>query len=397
MISLHSDYKYPCPYDSCEREFGDPSTRKKHISVDHEHLHECDICEKSFPTENMKMRHVCRSSGKKSLPKNDKNTPKIDQETATNSTQNVSQPEKNKRRLVINITQNDQEMAINSTSSSETINITNRDNNKKVTTKSTSKGGAKKFPCGSCNEVFESWYYLEKHTFSVHENTNEAENQGGHNLDFNSLDDDSDKISNNPIKRRKTRKDVDVNEIREQIRNEDVLDFFQNDSKNGKKLLKFLKGISSEKQFYQRHFLLMKKGVTDFGVANSEIMKLQNITFLKDDGIIDDQLNECAMKIFDQLSSRFDFDTTERNFKSNYSKYVIIPEGIIYFLMDKFKLIYKHAEQIYVTTTAVLDEAPKAPVQTSHNQKNTYAQPKFRDQHENEYSDDSYDEIPDLD
>ena len=397
MISLHSDYKYPCPYDSCEREFGDPSTRKKHISVDHEHLHECDICEKSFPTENMKMRHVCRSSGKKSLPKNDKNTPKIDQETATNSTQNVSQPEKNKRRLVINITQNDQEMAINSTSSSETINITNRDNNKKVTTKSTSKGGPKKFPCGSCNEVFESWYYLEKHTFSVHENTNEAENQGGHNLDFNSLDDDSDKISNNPIKRRKTRKDVDVNNIREQIQNEDVLDFFQNDSKSGKKLLKCLKRISSENQFSQRHFLLMKKGVTDFGVANSEIMKLQNITFLKDDGVIDDQLNECAMKIFDQMSSRFDFDTTERNFKSNYSKYVIIPEGIIYFLMDKFKLIYKHAEQIYVTTTAALDEAPKAPVQTSHNQKNTYAQPKFRDQHENEYSDDSYDEIPDLD
>ena len=280
------------------------------------------------------------------------------------------------------------------------------DNNKKVTTKSTSKGGTKEFPCDSCDAVFESWYYLEKHTFSVHENnTNEAENQGsGHNLDFNSLDDDSDKISNNPIKRRKTRKDVDVNQIREEIRNEDVLDFFQNDDSKSKKLLKFLKGISSEKQFYQRHFLLMKKGITDFGVANSEIMKLQNITFLKDDGVIDDQLNECAMKIFDQIqinSSKFDFDTTERNFKSNYSKYVIIPEGIIYFLMDKFKLNYKIAEQIYVTTTAALDEViPKAPEKSSNNTpKITYAyipQPELRDQRENE-SDDSYDEIPDFD
>ena len=101
------------------------------------------------------------------------------------------------------------------------------------------------------------------------------------------------------------------------------------------------------------------------------------------------------MKIFDQMSSRFDFDTTERNFKSNYSKYVIIPEGIIYFLMDKFKLIYKHAEQIYVTTMAALDEAPKAPVETSHTPKITYTQPVFCDQREND--DDSYDEIPDFD
>ena len=155
----------------------------------------------------------------------------------------------------------------------------------------------------------------------------------------------------------------------------------------------------------QRHDLLLKEEVTNFG-TNSEIMKTQNITFLKDDGVIDDQLNECAMKIFDQIqinSSKFDFDTTERNFKSNYSKYVIIPEGIIYFLMDKFKLNYKIAEQIYVTTTAALDEViPKAPEKSSNNTpKITYAyipqpEPEIRDQRENE-SDDSYDEIPDFD
>ena len=145
----------------------------------------------------------------------------------------------------------------------------------------------------------------------------------------------------------------------------------------------------------------MDKEVTDFG-TNSEIMKTQNITFLKDDGVIDDQLNEIGMKIFDEISSRFDFDTSESNFKSNYSKYVIIPEGIIYFLMDKFTLNYKIAEEIYVTTTAALEERPKAPVNSTDTPKITYSTddtPKITYKfipHEIN-SEDSFDEIPDFD
>ena len=129
-----------------------------------------------------------------------------------------------------------------------------------------------------------------------------------------------------------------------QIQNEDILNFFQKNSQS-KKLLKFFKMIISGQIFSQRHFCFE---------TNSEIMKSQNITFLKDDGVIDDLLHEIGMKVFDEISFKFDFDTSESNFKSNYTEYVIIPEGIIYYLMDTFTLNYKIAEEVYVTTTAAL-------------------------------------------
>ena len=143
----------------------------------------------------------------------------------------------------------------------------------------------------------------------------------------------------------------------------------------------------------QRHDLLLKEEVTNFG-TNSEIMKTQNITFLKDDGVIDDQLNEIGMKIFDEISSKFDFDTSESNFKSNYSKYVIIPEGIIYFLMDKFTLNYKIAEEIYVKTTAAFEEEqPKAPVNSTDDTPKII----YESIPDEINSEDSFDEIPDFD
>ena len=81
------------------------------------------------------------------------------------------------------------------------------------------------------------------------------------------------------------------------------------------------------------------------------------------------------------------------NFKSNYSKYVIIPEGIIYFLMNKFSLNYKIAEQIYVTTTAALEEGPKTPEILNSSNDITKITYEFIP---SEF-DDSFDEIPDFD
>ena len=138
----------------------------------------------------------------------------------------------------------------------------------------------------------------------------------------------------------------------------------------------------------------MKEEVTDFG-TNSEIMKTQNITFLKDDGVIDDQLNEIGMKIFDEISYKFDFDTSENNFKSNYSKYVIIPEGIIYFLMKNFNLNYKIAEQIYVTTTAIFEEGLVNSTKT-HSSDDT-SKIMYKSVPDEINSEDSFDEIPDFD
>ena len=37
----HTNHRYPCPYNSCAREFGDTGNLKNHISVDHEqHMNE---------------------------------------------------------------------------------------------------------------------------------------------------------------------------------------------------------------------------------------------------------------------------------------------------------------------------------------------------------------------
>ena len=252
------------------------------------------------------------------------------------------------------------------------------------------KSHFKTFHCNSCDQIFESWYYCEKHIFDVHEKSNKVQNPE-YNLDFNSLDDDSEEITYKPIKTRKTFTDVD--EIRKQIENQDILDFFQNKSQS-KKLLKFFKRIISGQMSSQRHDLLLKEEVTNFG-TNSEIMKTQNITFLKDDGVIDDQLNEIGMKIFDEISYKFDFDTSENNFKSNYSKYVIIPEGIIYFLMKNFNLNYKIAEQIYVTTTAIFEEGLVNSTKT-HSSDDT-SKIMYKSVPDEINSEDSFDEIPDFD
>ena len=58
--------------------------------------------------------------------------------------------------------------------------------------------------------------------------------------------------------------------------------------------------------------------------------------------------------MYDSITNKSKFkNKEENNFKSNYAKYVLVPEGLIYFLMDKFKMIYKVADEIFVTTVSL--------------------------------------------
>ena len=133
-----------------------------------------------------------------------------------------------------------------------------------------------------------------------------------------------------------------VDELHKKVTNEDVEAFFQD-----QKLKSYLKQLASGKRHSQRHNL-MKRGVKNFSIT-SEILTLGNITFLKDDGKIDNTLIKICKNIYDDIvREQLDDDS---DYKSNYIKYVLIPEGIIYFLMDKFGIPYKVAEAIFVNTT----------------------------------------------
>ena len=229
---------------------------------------------------------------------------------------------------------------------------------------------------------------MQKHIFKNHEI--QIEEKSGHDLDFPSIEEvnlDEDKCSEPPIKRRKARKDGDINIIdtMNKITNEDILDFFTNDQKG---FLNFLKGIFNEKPFDRRHYLLVNKGITDFG-ANSEIRKLQNITFLKDNGNIDTQLNDITLEIFDKIKEKFKFNTQENNFRSNYAKYAILPIGIIYFLATKFRMKFNQAEHIYITYSAPIQNMPQAQVIQGSS---VAKMQKFTE----EIQEEQFDEIPDF-
>ena len=89
--------------------------------------------------------------------------------------------------------------------------------------------------------------------------------------------------------------------------------------------------------------------------AQNTVQTLGNITFLKDDGKIDNTLIKICKEIYDDIVKKQSDD--DPDYKSNYIKYVLIPEGIIYFLMEKFGINYKVAETIFINTANNDDSA----------------------------------------
>ena len=132
-----------------------------------------------------------------------------------------------------------------------------------------------------------------------------------------------------------------VEEIHKNVKNEDIEEFFQ-----GNKLKHYLRRIICGKIPSQRHDLL-KRGVKNFAVT-STIVQLSNITFLKE-GDTDNKLIKICKGIYHNIVEENPEDGFD--FTSNYVKYVLIPEGTIYFLMDKFGMNHKVAEEIYLNET----------------------------------------------
>ena len=61
--------------------------------------------------------------------------------------------------------------------------------------------------------------------------------------------------------------------------------------------------------------------------------------------------NDAIFKFFDKLEITGS-PQDDRFFKNSYTNHVLIPEGIIYFIMEKFDLSYQIANEIFLGTTS---------------------------------------------
>ena len=99
-----------------------------------------------------------------------------------------------------------------------------------------------------------------------------------------------------------------------------------------------------------------------FGV-NSDLENMANFAFLENDEDLDHELYVEAEKILQENNECFrDSDGT---FKEKYCKFVLIPEGIIFYLIRAQKMNSENAQKYYLefknTETVVKDEEPEQP------------------------------------
>ena len=146
-----------------------------------------------------------------------------------------------------------------------------------------------------------------------------------------------------PIRTR--RGEINVTNLLSQVRNEDVIDFFTT-----AKFLDRCRQIAKGNCYKIRHDLVVSGA---FDKRFNGYMHLTNVCFLDDTGVnsnIDQQLKDEVYKIFHllEISGVSQIDSW---FKHMYTNHVLIPEGILYFLMEKFDLNYEVATKIFLNTT----------------------------------------------
>ena len=140
------------------------------------------------------------------------------------------------------------------------------------------------------------------------------------------------------------RREIDVVNLLSQVKNEEVIDFFRTT-----RFFKLCKRIANGKYHKMRHDLVVS-GTFDQRFAN--YMHLSNVCFLDDTeeySDIDQQLKEVVYNFFHHLTIR-GVSHIDSWFRFMYTNHVLIPEGIICFLMQKFHLNYKIANEIFVKT-----------------------------------------------
>ena len=139
---------------------------------------------------------------------------------------------------------------------------------------------------------------------------------------------------------------IDVIDLYSQINNEDVLQFFTTE-----KFIQHCQLISNAKFYSKRHDLVMSGA---FDKNFKFYIQYTNVCFLDDTEAhcnIDKDLKDAIFKFFDKLEITGS-PQDDRFFKNSYTNHVLIPEGIIYFIMEKFDLSYQIANEIFLGTTS---------------------------------------------
>ena len=180
------------------------------------------------------------------------------------------------------------------------------------------------------------------------------------------------------------------------IVNEEVVKYFETNKRLKKYLLDILKGKHPD---LERHRLSMDVNAR-FG-GHSEIQHLSNVLFLQEeeDGATDRALFRITHNlVLDAKEDVARHDSYQydwhKYFKENYAKYVLIPQGIIYYLKNKLKM-NDEAEEYFMQHKAPKlkssdpddDEPVLPPVQESR-------RPAYQDLYQNNPYD-NVDHIPD--
>ena len=181
------------------------------------------------------------------------------------------------------------------------------------------------------------------------------------------------------------------------IVNEEVVKYFETNKRLKKYLLDILKGKHPD---LERHRLSMDVNAR-FG-GHSEIQHLSNVLFLQEeeDGATDRALFRITHNlVLDAKEDVARHDSYQydwhKYFKENYAKYVLIPQGIIYYLKNKLKM-NDEAEEYFMQHKAPKlkssdpddDEPVLPPVQESRR--------RYQDLYQNNPYD-NVDHIPDID
>ena len=131
----------------------------------------------------------------------------------------------------------------------------------------------------------------------------------------------------------------DLTRLYKEVSNKEVIQFFRKKRKIRRRIRKIFMG----KVPSSRYDLLFTKKTKDFG-AYAPIVQLGNITFLKEKKGHDDRILRAAKKIAKKGIPQYQ----ETVHPSEFSKYLVIPETIVYYLERKFNLSTADANKMYI-------------------------------------------------
>ena len=141
-------------------------------------------------------------------------------------------------------------------------------------------------------------------------------------------------------------KTINVLDLYSQISNGDILQFFTTEE-----FLQHCQLIANGTFYSKRHDLVISGA---FDKNFKFYIQYTNVCFLDDTEAhydIDKDLKNAIFKFFDKLEIT-DSPQDDRFFKNSYTNHVLIPEGIVYFIMKKFDISYQIANEIFLGTTS---------------------------------------------